>query len=246
MDDGNQQVATRLPRGRASLSREAVVEAAIQFVDRRGLSELTMRNLGAELDVQAMSLYRYVNGREDLLEAIVDSVIGDLQIDPQQQADGGSEGWQGYLQWLAHAVRRIAVDHPKVFPLIASRHPSAPWLRPPLRSLAVVEDFMQALLSRGFDDEHAVAAYRAFSSFLLGNLLLEAAVRGSEIGPSEEPLDEGEAAVPNSDGEEPEATVESYPAVERLKPLLTEDHSAEEFEVGLEALLDRLDLMVSQ
>ena len=98
-----------------------------------------------------MSLYRYVNGREDLLEGMVDRMVGELHL----RADNdlrATDGWQAYLQWLAHGVRSLAREHPKVFPLIATRHPAAPWLRPPLRSLRVVEDFLSTLIARGFDD----------------------------------------------------------------------------------------------
>jgi TetR/AcrR family tetracycline transcriptional repressor len=61
--------------------------------------------------------------------------VDDEQLQP-------TNGWQAYLQWLAHGVRALAREHPNVFPLIAARHPAAPWLRPPLRSLRVVEDFL--------------------------------------------------------------------------------------------------------
>ena len=78
------------------------------------------------------------------------------------------DGWQDFLQRLAHGVRRVALAHPKAFPLVASRPPEAPWLRPPLRSLDWVEAFLRGLTDEGFTDEAAVAAYRAFTSFLLG------------------------------------------------------------------------------
>ena len=54
---------------RPTLSRERIVETAIDFVDRHGLAALTMRRLGEELGVEAMSLYRYVNGRRDSSKA---------------------------------------------------------------------------------------------------------------------------------------------------------------------------------
>ncbi len=74
---------------------------------------------------------------------------------------------------MAHCVRRLALAHPKAFPLIASRPVEAPWLRPPLRSLRWVETFLDGLIGEGFSDTAAVGAYRAFTSFLLGHLLLE-------------------------------------------------------------------------
>lgn len=237
--------SSRLPVARPALTRESVVDAAVRYVDEHGLARLTMRALGGELGVQAMSLYRYVNGREDLLEAMVDRLVQALHLHPGRQVHP-EEGWQGYLQWLAHAVRGIAVEHPRIFPLVASRHPSAPWLRPPLRSLDVVEDFLHNLTLRGFGDEEAVAAYRAFSGFLLGSLLLEAAVRGSSTGPADEALDEGDGSVPNADGRGAGSTLADHPTIARLEGLLSQDRSDEEFELALEELLDRLDRMVSR
>jgi TetR/AcrR family tetracycline transcriptional repressor len=228
---------------RPGLSRERIITTAIDFIDERGLAALTMRRLGKELDVEAMSLYRYVNGREDLLEGVVDRMISELHLRSDEALLTATEGWQAYLQWLAHGVRSLARDHPKLFPLIATRHPAAPWLRPPLRSLRVVEDFLTTLISRGFDDARAVEAYRAFSSFLLGHLLLEATLLGAQAGPAEEPLDEGESDVPNADQT---LDVADFPHISRLESRLSEDHAAAEFEKALEDLLDRLDRFITE
>jgi TetR/AcrR family tetracycline transcriptional repressor len=146
-----------------------------------------------------------------------------------------AEGWQSYLQRLAHGVRAMAHGHPEVFPLIATRHPAAPWLRPPLRSLRIVDAFLRGLKRHGFSDEGAVAAYRAFSSFLLGHLLLEVAARGVDTAP-DEPLDEGD---PDDSGSA--AVLAEHPELSRLESLLSEDHADAEFEQSLENLLDRLE-----
>lgn len=231
-----------LDGGRPSkgLDRDVIVEAALRFIDRHGTQGFTMRGLGQELGVEAMALYRYVTGREDILEAVVAMLLDGMH----ENLDGQlGTTWQGYLQSLANAVRRIAVEHPAAFPLVATRHPAAPWLRPPLRSLDLVEQFLSTLSEHGFTDEQVVDAYRAFSSFLLGQLLLESAMRGAETSPVEEPLDEGEAQIPNSDGE---VDLAGNPSVARMRPLLSEDRSKEEFEISLEALLDRLEMSISQ
>ncbi len=222
------------------LSRELIIAAALSQIDESGPSGLSMRSLAQELGVEAMSLYRYVHGKEDLLEGVVASLMSELtaQLD---EAEG--DHWQAFLQTVAHEVRRIATDHPKAFPLVATRHPAAPWLRPPLRSVEVVNTFLTALTEAGFSDPQAVNAYRAFSSFLLGQLLLQSVVRGAEAGPAEEPLDEGGADIPQGDGS---MSLDVAPEVRRLRTLLSEDRSDEEFEVSLEALLDRLDRDVSQ
>src|SRR5829696_6464099 len=179
------------------LDREVIVRAALDSIDRKGSQGLTMRGLALDLGVEAMSLYRYVAGREDLLEAVVAVLLKDL-VDLDQPL---GRTWQGYLQGLAHAVRRIAVEHPAAFPLVATRHPDAPWLRPPLRNLELVDNFLSTLSGFEFTDEQVVGTYRAFSGFLLGHLLLEAAVRGAETWPFEEPLDEGKATIPSRDGQ---------------------------------------------
>jgi TetR/AcrR family tetracycline transcriptional repressor len=226
--------------GSGRLDRETIVQAAIRFIDRDGAQTLTMRALAHDLGVGPMALYRYVTGREDLLEAVVAELLEGVRHDLDDEL---ASTWQGYLQTLAHAIRRIAVEHAAAFPLVATRHPAAPWLRPPLRSLDLVEDFLQTLSGHGFTDTQTVGAYRAFSSFLLGQLLLESATRGAETSPVEVPFDEGSAQVPNQDGQ---IDLSGRPAIARMRPMLSEDRSQDEFEVSLEILLDRLEMSLSQ
>ncbi|MGI3781272.1 MAG: TetR/AcrR family transcriptional regulator [Janthinobacterium lividum] len=232
--------ATRTGTGK-NLSRDTIVHTAMQFIDRDGAQGLTMRALANELDVVPMALYRYVHGREDLLEAVVALLLERVRHDLDDEL--ASTGWQGYLQTLATSVRRIAVEHPAAFPLVATRHPSAPWLRPPLRSLDLVEHFLETLRGHGFTDTQIVGTYRAFSSFLLGNLLLESASRGAKTSPVEVAFDEGDAHIANKDGQ---VDLSDKPEARRLRPLLSEDHSEEEFEIALEALLDRFEMSISQ
>lgn len=234
---------TSTPKGAPGkgLSRDLIVQTALRAIDRGGAQGLSMRTLAQELDVVPMALYRYVHGREDLLEAVVALLLEGVRRDLDDEL--AQTCWQGYLQTLATSVRRIAVDHSAAFPLVATRHPSAPWLRPPLRSLELVQNFLTNLKRHGFTDQQTVNAYRVFSSFLLGQLLLEAATRGAETSPVEVAFDEGDANVPNEDGQ---VDLSEMPEVARLRPLLSEDHSADEFEAALEALLDRLEMDLSQ
>lgn len=230
-DDANASTANPSP-GR--LSRDLIIRTALEQIDATGAHGLSMRSLAHELGVEAMSLYRYVRGKEDLLEGVVDLLMNDLLADLDAEL---AEHWQGFLQTIAHRVRRIAVEHPNVFPLVATRPPEAPWLRPPLRSVEVVNAFLAALIARGFSDQQAVDAYRSFSSFLLGQLLLESATRGAPLAPVSEPLGEEGAASPSKDAA---ATLADVPEVRRLRDMLSVDRSDEEFEVSLEVLLDRI------
>ena len=212
------------------LDEGQIVAAAVRFIDERGLRDLTMRRLGAYLGVEGMALYRHVPGREALLDAVVDSVIDELYRDPNVLLEAPA-GWVDYLQRLAHGLRRIALAHPEVFPLVATRPPAAPWIRPPLRSLRGIESLLGVMTAAGFSDADAAAVYRAFSSFLLGHLLLEVSAMGVETGPVEEP-----DVVPVDD-------LSDYPILRRLEAPLSEDHSAGDFEEALEALLERIGML---
>jgi AcrR family transcriptional regulator len=223
------------PSARVPLDRDRIIAAAIEFIETEGLPGLTMRRLGERLGVEAMSLYRYVPGKEDLLDAVVDSLVLKMDWDGEVLSTP-QDGWQDFLQRLAHGVRRVALEHPRAFPLVASRPPEAPWLRPPLRSIHWVETFLSALTSEGFSEDAAVGGYRAFTSFLLGHLLLEVAIHGADVGP----LDVIDDGSPDYDG------LEAYPHVRRLQPALSEDHSAVEFEESLENLLERMALIRSE
>jgi len=221
------------PSARVPLSRERIVATAVSFIDENGLAGLTMRRLGESLGVEAMSLYRYVPGRENLLDAVVESITGQLDRDPEVLHEP-HDGWEDFLVRLAHGVRRVALAHPKAFPLVASRPLEAPWLRPPLRSLTWVERFLVGLSAEGFDDDSAVGAYRAFTSFLLGHLLLEVSTQGADVGPLDV-LEEDDKP----------GSLDEYPTVARLRSSLSQDHAAIEFEDALDELVNRVALMIS-
>lgn len=212
--------------------------AALDLIDDFGVEALSMRSLGKYLGYEAMALYRHVDGREDLLEAVVDHLMSSLRLpaDP--------DTWQDYLEQLAHQVRALANEHPRAFPLVATRHPAAPWLRPPLRSLVVVEHFLSTLRAHGWGPSAAVEAYQAFSSFLLGYLLLEAANAGASTAPPQAPVDEGQgkASPDPSPGRDDDADLSHYPTLLELRPHLEQDHSEAEFMTGLASVIDRLTL----
>ncbi|MFI5892076.1 TetR/AcrR family transcriptional regulator [Actinoplanes sp. NPDC051513] len=217
--------------GRGGLDQRRILDAAVRFIDENGLRMLTMQRLGAYLGVDGMALYRYVPGREALLDGVVETVVDELFSDPDVHLQAHA-GWVDYLQRLAHGLRRIALAHPEVFPLVATRPAAAPWVRPPLRSLRWIESLLEVMTGAGFSDENAAAVYRAFSSFLLGHLLLEVSGLGVETGPVEEP------DVP------PAGDLSDYPLLQRLQPHLSLDVAGLDFEEALEALLDRLALLL--
>ena len=164
-------------RGRRSrpgrgLSLDRIVTATLELVDEQGIGAATMRAVSSRLGVRSMSLYRYVQDRDELFDAVVERIVNELGDDPEVQPRP-VEGWRPYLAGMAHGVRRYARAHPHAFPLVATRPPAAPWVNPPLRSLRWVEAMLTGLAREGFSDEQVLFTYRTFNSFLLGYLLLE-------------------------------------------------------------------------
>jgi AcrR family transcriptional regulator len=92
--------------GRTQLTRERVLSAAIELADRAGIEALSMRKLAQDLGVEAMSLYTHVLSKNDLLDGLVDVVIGQIPI----SADG--HDWQASLRQLALAARAVMLRHP--------------------------------------------------------------------------------------------------------------------------------------
>jgi AcrR family transcriptional regulator len=213
---------------RPRLDRRRVARAAVELIDEQGVPALSMRRLGRRLGVEAMSLYAHVDGRESLLNQVIDEVVDELYDDPETHLHE-TDSWQDYLVRVAHGVRRSALAHPNVFPLVATRPPEAPWIRPPLRSLRWVEAFLSSLRRQGFTQDEAVYTYRAFTSFLLGHLLLEVAALTPQPAPA------------TKDGPSSTLHLEEYPNLRELSGKLAENAAAQEFEESLDNLLTRLD-----
>ncbi len=148
------------------------MSAALEVIDEQGIGAATMRAVSLRLGVRSMSLYRYVQDRDELFDEVVERIVNELADDPQVQPDA-VDGWRSYLAGMGHGVRRYARAHPHAFPLVATRPPSAPWVNPPLRSLRWVEAMLTGLAKEGFSDEQVLFTYRTFNGFLLGYLLLE-------------------------------------------------------------------------
>ncbi|MFF7447718.1 MULTISPECIES: TetR/AcrR family transcriptional regulator C-terminal domain-containing protein [unclassified Streptomyces] len=100
----------------SGLDRDRITAAAVRLLDAEGLAKFSMRRLAAELNVTAMSVYWYVDTKDELLELALDSVCGELTL-PDPEAD---EDWRDQLRTLARGYRGMLVRHPWVSPLIGT------------------------------------------------------------------------------------------------------------------------------
>jgi TetR/AcrR family tetracycline transcriptional repressor len=157
------------------LSRTRIVDAALAIIDEDGMAAVTMRGVAARLDVEAMSLYKHIDNRDALFDAVVERIVNELSDD--NQISGHPEAWKPYLAEVARGIRRYARAHSHAFPLVATRPTQAPWINPPLRSLEWIETFLRTLHEHGFSDSEVLFAYRSFNGYLLGYLLLETSAR---------------------------------------------------------------------
>ena len=196
------------------MSRRRVLEEAVQFVDREGLEALTMRRLGAELGVEAMSLYNHVPNKDALLDGMVEVLLGELEVPPENR------GWEERIKEGYRAFRRLAHEHPNVFPLLVNRPPET------MDGVWLVEEFLRTLEEAGFGKETALHAFRTLSSYTFGYAMAE--IRGFALEPDGSRL--------GAHGLSPE----EFPRLCELKPQLENvDHDAE-FEFGLDLILSGL------
>jgi AcrR family transcriptional regulator len=148
----------RAPRRREPLTRERIVRTAIALADDIGIETLSMRKLARELDVEAMSLYNHVKNKGDLVDAMVDDVVSEIELptDPDWEA----------------AVRRCAISAYDAF----LRHPWACGLVMAPSGLRLEDNprlrYMEWLLGRlaeaGFSPELTYRGYHALDSHILG------------------------------------------------------------------------------
>ena len=113
---------SRPQQSRPRLSRARVVEAAVAFADRHGLPQLSMRNLADELGVVPMALYKHVAGKEALLDALVDHVVGGFPCPP----DDLDLDCRAAVRWRVLAAREQLARHPWARQAIESRTSRTP------------------------------------------------------------------------------------------------------------------------
>lgn len=210
---------TETPRstGRAGLTRDAILRAALALVDAEGLDALTMRRLATDLGVEAMSLYHWVPSKDALLDGIVETIAADY---PAPADDG--RPWRDQLTTYLTELRAVLLGHPAAVTLVATR---------PIMTSATVdvaERALAGLVAVGFDPRTAGGVLHVLHTFVLGHTQGQV----GELG-----------MIPGRSFEEIWAFRRSVDATSR--PLFAAGLAAEpdldaEFALGVELLLDGL------
>jgi AcrR family transcriptional regulator len=198
-----------------------VLQGAVALADEAGLEAFSMRGLAQELGVVPMALYRHVANKEDLLDGMVDSVFGEIDL-PSADLD-----WRTAMRRRAMSTREALRRHSWAIGMMESRHPGPANLR---NHNAV----MGCLREAGFSFEMAIHAYSLQDAYIYGFALQE---RDTAL---ETPASAGEAAQRRAAMID---TLEEYPHLVEIARKLPESgyDNAVEFAWGLDLILDGLE-----
>ncbi len=160
----------RAPRN--SLTRERVIVGARALADARGLEALTIRALATHLGVKPMSIYHYVANKEQLLDALVNSVFEEFHL---PQPDGE---WRGELANRSRSVRDVVTQHPWALAIMETRTHPGP------ANLNGHEAVLEVLHRAGFTVEAAAHAYAILDAYVFGFALQDVMLRSIQLDTS--------------------------------------------------------------
>ncbi|MEV4512371.1 TetR/AcrR family transcriptional regulator [Dactylosporangium sp. NPDC049525] len=158
------RVPDRRSGAKAGLSRERVLDGALEYLDAYGLPALSMRKLGTHLGVEAMSLYRHVPNKAALLDGLVDRVM-ELAFAGLQDPAPGS--WVPWVRRFAHGLRAALRAHPGVLPLAATRPVNSP------EALQLSERWLGSMRAAGLPLGRAMDVINVVATFTIGHTLAE-------------------------------------------------------------------------
>ena len=215
-------------RPRIPLTRERVLHAAVGLADAAGIEALSMRRLGQELGVEAMSLYNHVANKEDIFDGMVDIVVGEIDV-PDSALD-----WKTAIRQIILSARRSLLRHRWASEVIISRVEVTPTM------LAYMDSMAGVLRRGGFSVDLTHHAFHVLGSRILGFV--------------QELYDDSEAMADSPDASAVmlEQMADVYPYITELAVAVTHDAETTigggcddqfEFEFGLDLILDGLELL---
>ena len=209
---------------RAPLSRERVLGAAVALADEHGVEAISMRRIAQELGVVPMALYNHVANKDELLDGMVDVVVG--EIDPP--ATGA--GWRTAIRRRVLSARGALLRHPWASRVIESRTDPTPLV------LAYMDSMIGMFRAGGFSIDLTHHAMHAMGSRLLGF--------------SQELFDDTAEVGPGMDAELLRELAGRYPHITELVTAITHDQASVvgagcddqfEFEFALDLMLAGLE-----
>lgn len=201
---------------RDPLSRERILQAGLALADREGLDAVSMRRVGAELGVEAMSLYRHVANKEELL-----SGLRELMLTEVRHHDGPSGDWKERLRVVMRSYRAACLAHPAVAKISSGNATEVSFIH--------FEQDLATMEEAGFGGEEAAHVLRSLLAFTAGMISAEINAREARLAGKTRP------------GITPEVAARYPHLVAAYDDFMSEDRT-EAFEYGLERLLAGIEL----
>lgn len=208
--------------GGTRLDRQRIVGEALRLVDEQGFGGLTMRNLAGRLDVVPMALYRHIGNKEELVDAVFETATSGIPL-PAADLE-----WRAGLGSLAHSIRRQLLVHPAIAVEIVGR----PTLGP--AALDIAEYGYRTMRRAGFTDADTIAGVNTLVTYVLGFTALEVPRRAPDGSGPSPALSRLAAVYQDLPGDR-------YPHTADLRPAIDSIVTPEQFEMGLQTILDGLD-----
>ena len=210
------------PEPRIPLSRERVLRAALALADSGGIEALTMRKLGQELGVEAMSLYNHVANKDDIVDGITELVLAEIEV------PSGGPDWQTEIRRTAISSHEVFMRHRWACSLMMRGTTVSP------ARMQWMEAVLRTLREAGFSADMTHHAYHALDSHITGFTLWQVSM---PFETKAELLDLAEDFLR-------QIPVEQYPyiiehAEQHLAP--SSPDGATEFEFGLDLIVDGLE-----
>jgi len=201
------------------IDRAQIVEAALELLDEQGLAGVTTRKVAARLGIKSASLYWHLRDREELLDLLSDRVVADARW-PKL-----SLGWRAQVEGLMVEYLRCLMAHRDAARVVAGRAPSGP------HRLRGAETMLAALLKAGLREQDAVDATLVLTTYVVGFALEEASA-----GQVSEPTRPRRSSAPS---------IEQYPTLMSLAPLVQAPAPSSRFRPGLAVVLDGIQARVA-
>lgn len=150
-----------MTRPQKPLSRDRILEAALDLLDREGLEALSMRRIGDALGVEAMSLYNHVPNKAALLDGIQERLLGMVARAPRRL------DWKGFARHQARELHRVLRAHPNAISLFARPAGTG-------AVFARLEEYLSVLIDAGFKPLDALHVIQIVMSFVVGHALFAA------------------------------------------------------------------------
>lgn len=205
-------------RRREPLSRERIIRTALRIMDEEGLEAVTMRHIGREVGVEAMSLYNHVRDKEDILDGIVEHVLAEFRV---PRVDDFMEA----ARLGAREYRRLLLAHPNVITLMTERKSAFT----NVESLRAYEFALDRFRGAGLSEADSVKAFHAFGGYILGFVMMEL---GLMVGGPED----AEHARAHEDMARLLTTAD-LPRLREALPYIIDCDTEEQFEFGLDLLI---------